>query len=87
MPNVRDLKRILLEKFRRLPHRQTYEENDREFRDHMRRMIRQLDRHETSEEDEELARLRYDDPGVQRRIADLVNKIAERRENTDRRTR
>ena len=51
-------------------------ELDEEFRRWLRETIDRLRRREPSAE--EIPHLRFDDPGVQRRIANLISEIAEK---------
>jgi hypothetical protein len=53
-------------------------ERDQDFRNWLRGTIAKMRHHEMSEQDETLARPRFDDPGVQARIAHLIGAIAEK---------
>ena len=52
-------------------------ERDHDFRHWLRDTIGRLNRHETTVLEDSIAHPRYDDPDVQRRIVDLINRIAE----------
>lgn len=52
-------------------------ERDHDFREWLRHTIGRLNRHETTVLEDSIARPRYDDPDVERRIVNLINRIAE----------
>lgn len=53
-------------------------ETDTEFRAWLRNALKRQQRSRLPSEEEELSRPRYDDPEVRRRIAEIINRVAEK---------